>query len=191
MNFEFFFRTILLSVGLAMDACVICMGNGLNNADLSKQKLILMAFVFSFFQAVMPIIGFFIGYAILGIIKDYIPYIALFLLTIIGYKMIIEGIKKEENPTIQTQSIITFPKLILQAIATSIDALSIGITFANYSALLMIISVIFIMLVTLFMCIVGFLLGKKFGKILGSKSEILGGVVLIIIGLEIFVMAVI
>lgn len=190
MNFEFYFRTISLSIGLAMDACVISMGNGLSNKNISKQKVLLMALIFAVFQAIMPIIGFFIGYLILGVIKDYIPYIALFLLTIIGYKMIIEGIRKNEKETEKTKEL-TFFGLIIQAIATSIDALSIGITFAEYSLVMMILSTIFISIITFFMCLLGFFIGKKFGNVLGNKSEILGGVILIIIGLEIFVASVI
>ncbi len=190
MNFEFYFRTICLSIGLAMDASVISMGNGLNGNNMTRKKVFFMAFIFAFFQAIMPVIGFFIGYAILGVIKDYIPYIALFLLTIIGYKMIIEGIKKEDK---EQESIkeITFLSLVIQAVASSIDALSIGITFAEYSLTMMILSTIFISSITFIMCLLGFYLGKKFGKVLGNKSEILGGVILLIIGLEIFVASVI
>lgn len=190
MNVEFFIRTISLAVGLAMDACVISMGNGLSNINISKKKIIIMAFTFALFQAIMPMLGYLIGYAILDYIYSYIPYIALFLLTIVGYKMIIDGIKHSENKEKNTKPF-TFWGLITQAFATSIDALSIGITFASYNILMVIISTIVIALITFFMCLLGVFLGKKFGIILGNKAEILGGIILIIIGLEIFVVSII
>ena len=185
-----------LGVGLAMDACAVSMTNGLNEPQMKFGKAALIAAMFGFFQALMPMIGWICVSLVASSFEKFavwVPYIALVLLVIIGGKMLYDGIKSKDDDK-DTGRVLTFGVLIVQAIATSIDALSTGFSLVDiaggnaitdwWKAL---ISAGIIAVVTFGICIGAVYLGKKFGNKLGNKAQILGGVILIAIGLEIFI----
>lgn len=194
MSFMFYMQSILLGVALAMDACAVSMANGLNEPKMARWKHVLIAVTFGLFQALMPLIGYFVGHAFIEYIEKFIPWIALILLGFLGSKAIISSVKEiketklennqEKEPVLKT---LTIKLLLVQAIATSIDALSVGLTISDYSILEAIICALIIAVVTIIICLVAVQIGKKFGDALGSKAEILGGIILILIGLEIFI----
>ena len=181
-----------LGVGLAMDACAVSMSNGLNEPNMKAGKAILMAAMFGFFQALMPMIGWVCVCLIVEQFAQFakwVPIIALVLLAFIGGKMLYDGIAKKDDGE-KSDRKLTFGVLIVQAIATSIDALSTGFSLVDiagnnvWNALL---SVGIIAVVTFGICVGSVYLGKKFGTKLGNKAQIVGGVILIAIGLEIFI----
>ena len=135
---EFYLKSILLGIGLAMDACAVSMANGMREPKMKINKIILIAFMFGLFQGLIPLIGYFIGHAILSIIEKFIPWIAFVLLLFVGIKMIIETVKGNDDET-NDKALLTFKTLLVQGVATSIDALSVGLTFADYSVSLAII----------------------------------------------------
>ena len=182
----FILRTILLGIGLAMDATCVAMTNGLNYPKLKKNKILLVAFMFGFFQALMPFIGYLLGVSFSEYLTKYTPIIALVLLAILGGKMLLDGIEKKEDCD-DTIEPLNFKLLIIQAFATAIDALSVGIIMVNYTIPELIIALSLIGLITFILSYIGVLIGKKFGNILNNKATILGGVILILIGLEIFI----
>ncbi len=188
MNFLFFLNAILLGVGLAMDAFSVSLANGLNEPNMKKNRQFLIAGTFSFFQIAMPLIGWFCVHTLVEkfkLFQKFIPYIALVLLAYIGGKMLIEGIKNKQGD--DEKPALTLSDLFIQGVATSIDALSVGFTIAELSFPFALIESIIIGIVTLGICLVGLHLGKKFGTKLANKASILGGVILIAIGLEIFI----
>lgn len=187
-NFVFFFNSILLGVGLAMDAFSVSLANGLNEPKMLRKKMCGIAFVFAFFQAVMPLIGWLCVHTVVEQFKNFekfIPYIALALLLYIGGSMILDGIKhkNEEEKDVK----LTFLALIVQGIATSIDALSVGFTISNYDFAQALVCALIIAGVTFLICIGGLLIGRKFGTKLSNKASIFGGAILVLIGLEIFI----
>lgn len=177
-----------LGLGLAMDAFSVSMANGLNEPKMKTGKMCLVAVMFAFFQAIMPMIGWFCVHTLLeffNVIEKFIPWTALALLVFIGGKMLIEGLeKKTADEEIKT---LGFGALIIQGIATSIDALSVGLTISGHNLLEASITALIIAIVTFAVCFSGIIIGKKFGTKLSNKASILGGVILIIIGLEIFI----
>lgn len=188
ISFTFLFNSILLGVGLAMDAFSVSLANGLNEPKMKKRKMCFVAGVFAFFQALMPMIGWICVHTLLGYFKEferYIPWIALALLGFIGGKMLYEGIKGDEDE--EKSHCIGLCGLLVQGIATSIDALSVGFTIADYDCLLAILAAAIIAVVTFIICFIGIIIGQKAGTKLAGKSGILGGAILIIIGLEIFI----
>ena len=191
MNAAFLLQNALLGVGLAMDAFSVSLANGLTEPRMRKVKACQIAFLFAAFQAAMPLIGyclvrFFVEH--FHAFRLYIPYIALILLLWIGGKMLLEGLRpaaKREGET-PLEKKIGIGTLMIQGIATSIDALSVGFTIAEYSWQNALIAAGIIAFVTFVICLGGVWLGKKFGTKLSEKASILGGVILILIGLEIF-----
>ena len=189
MNFlVFYLNSILMGIGLAMDAFSISLTNGLSEPQMQNKRMCLIAGCYAFFQFAMPLIGWICVQTITKFFFDFeplIPWIALFLLLSIGGKMIIETVHgKEENTNTIT---LTVSVIILQGIATSIDALSVGFTIANYGLSMAFIASLIIAVVTFIICMVGLFLGKKIGSKLSKKAGILGGTILIAIGVEIFV----
>lgn len=185
MGIMFFIQSILLGCGLAADASAVSMANGFSEPNMKVRKSIFISFMFGLFQGLMPLIGYFVGHAVLEYIEHLIPWIALVLLVFIGGKMLIEGIKaKDSEEEVKKLTLLT---IFIQAIATSIDALSVGFTIANYSIQEALITTGLIAIVTMGFCVLATYLGKKFGTKLGHKAEIIGGVILIIIGINIFV----
>lgn len=178
--------SIMLGVGLAMDAFSVSLANGLNEPYMKKKRMIGMASVFAFFQFIMPVLGWICVHTILCYFKAFekaIPLIALILLGYIGVKMLIDGIKNKEEGE-KTQ--VGICALLVQGVATSIDALSVGFTISEYSAWLAFLCSIIIAIVTFGICLIGVAIGKKFGTKLAGKASILGGCILLFIGLEIF-----
>lgn len=184
----FFFNSILLGVGLAMDAFSVSLANGLSEPDMKKKRMCGIAGVFAFFQALMPMIGWVCVHTILQYLKLFekcIPWIALALLLYIGGKMLIEGLKNQESESEKPSVGLT--ALLIQGIATSIDALSVGFTIAEYGFIMALVCALIIAVVTFFICLAGLIIGKKFGTRFSNSASILGGVILIMIGLEIFI----
>ena len=186
-NFMFFFNSCLLGVGLAMDAFSVSLANGLNEPTMKKSRMSLIAGTFAFFQFLMPLIGwlcvttvteYFVAF------EKFIPWLAFALLGFIGGKMLYDGIKCKGCECEET-SAVGFFALIVQGIATSIDALSVGFTIANHDFIHALVSCIIIAVVTFGICIGGVFIGKRFGTKLTGKANIFGGVILILIGIEI------
>ncbi len=189
LGFVFFFDSILLGIGLAMDAFSVSLANGLNEPKMKLRKISAIAFIFALFQAVMPLIGWFCVHTVaeyFALFEKLIPFIAFGLLLFVGGKMLIESIKGECDCE-QGCKCLGLSALLLQAVATSIDALSVGFTIANYSFLKALLCVILISAVTFVICFMGVLIGRKFGTKLSRFAGILGGAILIFIGTEILV----
>lgn len=185
-DFVFFLNSALFGVSLAMDAFSVSIANGLHDKCMKRGKAFLIASVFAIFQALMPIIGWVCVHYLVELfteLQKFIPYIALVLLLFIGIKMIMDGVKKKD--TEECAHTLTFVALLVQAIATSIDALSVGLTMAQYDWLSALVSVVIIAIVTFGICLGGVYVGRKFGERF-KWSGILGGVILILIGIEIF-----
>lgn len=187
-SFVFFFNSILLGVGLAMDAFSVSLANGLNEPCMRTRKMFGVAGIFGLFQGLMPMIGWICIHTIVQYFTAFermIPWIALILLCWIGGKMLLEGIRDpvscEEKPSVGISA------LLVQGVATSIDALSVGFTIAEYNWLMALVSAVIIMAVTFVICLAGLYIGKKAGTKLAGKAGIFGGIILILIGLEIFI----
>lgn len=199
---------LMLGVGLAMDAFAVSMTNGLNEPQMRNCKATFIAFMFALFQFAMPLIGWVCVTLVAERFAKFaasVPYIALVLLLIIGGKMLIEGVKHyresklpvaedADGGNVEKRSSaakpLTFVALLTQAVATSIDALSTGFTLSDIAGNVWwqaLIAVGLIGVVTFGISIAGVFIGKKFGDKLGSRAEIVGGVILICIGLEIFI----
>ncbi len=186
-NLLFFFNSALLGVGLAMDAFSVSMANGLNEPDMKRGKMTQVAGVFAFFQALMPMIGWICVHTVLQYFQafeKFIPWIALILLLYIGGKMLLDGIKNKEEEA--EAAGVGLSALFVQGVATSIDALSVGFTIADYGFMSAFVCALIIAAVTFVICSAGLMIGKKFGTKLSNKATILGGVILIFIGIEIF-----
>ncbi len=190
MNWDimFFLNSILFGAGLAMDAFSVSLANGLHEPHMKKRKLCGIAATFSFFQFLMPMIGWRCVCTILRQFPSFsrwIPWIALILLGFIGGKMLYEGIRGEDSDSEAPR--VGFWALMVQGIATSIDALSVGLDIGTYDGIHALVCCLLIALVTFFLCVLGLLLGKRVGMKLSGKASILGGVILIVIGLSIFI----
>lgn len=196
-SFVFLVTNFLLGVGLAMDAFSVSIANALNEPFMKKGKMIGVAGTYAIFQFAMPMIGWICVHTVaekFTSFQKFIPWIALILLLYIGGKMIVECIKEsrkagsgEESSSEKTAAVLSFGTLMVQGIATSIDALSVGFTIAEYNVLTALVAGLIIAVVTFVICMVGLLIGKKVGEKLAGKAEILGGIILIGIGIEIFV----
>ncbi len=229
-------NSVLLGVGLAMDAFSVSIVNGLNEPEMKPARMSIIAGCYALFQFAMPMIGWFLVHSLIGVFKGiepFIPWIALILLILIGGKMIVESLRdireskkakmakmakkgtksmsekaqvtpqpqmtsqpqenelseaEEESEIIKTaKGKVTFAVLLLQGVATSIDALSVGLTIAEYNAVTALLSALIIAAVTFLICMVGLKIGKLVGNKLGVYAGILGGTILIGIGTEIFI----
>ena len=178
--------SFFLGLGLAMDAAAVSMANGLEQKDMNISKVLIVSLLFGVFQGAMPLLGYFVGAAVLTKIEWIIPWVALILLLFIGGKMIYDGTRHDCGCNNEIKPL-TITTILLQALATSIDALSVGFTISNYSILEAIVSAIMICIVTFIICIGATYIGKKFGCKLGKQAVIFGGTILILIGLEIFI----
>ncbi len=186
-SFVFFLNSALLGVGLAMDAFSVSLANGLHDPHMSRRRGAIIAGTFGVFQAVMPMTGWLCVHTIVELFsafERFVPWIALALLGYIGGKMLMEGIKGEET---EETAELSAGALFMQGVATSIDALSVGFTISEYGWLMALVCSLIVATVTFFICEAGLSLGKKFGTKLSGKASILGGVILIGIGLEIFI----
>ena len=172
----------------SQDRFPVSLANGLNEAGMKKSKMFCIAGVFALFQALMPMLGWICVHTVLQYFKvfeNFIPWIALVLLAFIGGKMLFEGIRNDSDNEENTSVGIT--ALLVQAIATSIDALSVGFTIAEYNAVMATVCAAIIAVVTFFICMAGLAIGKKVGTKFSNKAAILCVSILILIGLEIFI----
>lgn len=192
----FFLNSILLGVGLAMDAFSVSLTNGLNEQKMKFGRISFIAGCYAFFQFAMPMVGWVCVHTVVTYFTKFemfIPWVALVLLLFIGGKMLLESIrdiiaeKRGETKEEEKVKTLSFGVLILQGIATSIDALSVGFTIADYGLVKALVCGLIIAIVTFGICVAGLLIGKKVGTKLGNKAGILGGIILIGIGIEIFV----
>ena len=190
-SFMFFLNSILLGVGLAMDAFTVSLANGLNEPQMKGIRMNLIAGTYSFFQFAMPMIGWICVHTIVEYFKSFerfVPWIALALLLYIGGEMLVNGIRKKESSEAgESTTRLGFGRLMVQGVATSIDALSVGFTIEQYQFPLALVASLIIAFVTHFICLGGLVIGKKAGLKLAEKASILGGLILIGIGIEIFV----
>ena len=187
INLGFLLNSVLLGVGLAMDAFSVSLANGLNEPEMKKPRICLIAGTFGFFQIAMPLIGWVCVHTIVqyfSAFQKFIPWIALILLLYIGGKMLMEGLRNKEEAE---KPAVGMGGLILQGVATSIDALSVGFTIAEDPFPAALLSALIIGVVTFAICVGGLCIGRKFGTRLAGKASILGGCILIAIGIEIFV----
>lgn len=190
----FLVNSILLGIGLAMDAFSVSLANGLNNPKMKRTVMMYMAATFAIFQFAMPLIGWVCVHTVAIVFtafQAFIPYIALVLLAFIGGKMLKEGIHQvrcdKDHASEKAIKEVTFGALMVQGVATSIDALSVGFTIADYSLVKALGACLVIGAVTFVICLVGILIGRKFGTKLSGWASVLGGIILIGIGLEIFI----
>lgn len=191
-SFIFFLNSICLGIGLAMDAFSVSLANGLSEPCMRKTRMCIIAGTFAFFQALMPMLGWICVHTIVKYFEafqSFIPWIALLLLLFIGGKMLLDGLKKDGSE--EVCSTIGPAALLMQGIATSIDALSVGFTIADYGFVMALVCSLIIAAVTFAICMGGLLVGRKFGTKLSDKASIIGGIVLIFIGIEIFVTGII
>ena len=188
LNMLFVLNSALLGTGLAMDAFSVSLANGLRESFMSRKRMCTIAGVFSLFQWAMPMIGWICVHTLVSFFTEFekaVPWIALVLLLFIGGKMILEGIVSKDAD--KPQSGTGAATILVQGVATSIDALSVGFTIAEYGLLMAFTASVIIGAVTFVICFAGLVLGKRFGTKLAGKASILGGVILIGIGIEIFV----
>lgn len=182
----FFIQTLLISIGLSMDAFAVSICKGLGMSKLNKKQMLIIALYFGGFQALMPYIGWAVGARFSSYISQYAHWIAFILLAIIGGKMIHEALTESEDcedDGIKDKKL-SHKELLLLAIATSIDALAVGISFAFLNVPI-IPSIIIIGLTTFAISLVGVIIGNIFGSKYKNKAEFVGGLILVIIGLKI------
>ena len=184
----FFANSILLGVGLAMDAFSVSVANGLNEPHMRGGRMAVIAGTFAFFQCFMPLVGWVCVHTIVQMFQAFekaIPWIALVLLLFIGGKMIWEAVHGGED---DEQAVgVVVAALLMQGVATSIDALSVGFTIAAYNALQAVVCALLIAVTTFFICLAGLQIGKTVGNKFSNKATIFGGCILIFIGIEIWV----
>ena len=198
MSTELLITSVLLGVGLAMDAFSVSVANGLADSGMNKGRMFSIAGTFAGFQFMMPMAGWLLVTEAARLFKWFsplIPWIALVLLLIIGGGLLKDGIEelreskagssKEAAPSDAAK--LTFGALMMQGVATSIDALSVGFTTAHYNTFQALLSSLIIGAVTLVICLAGLRIGRRLGELLAGRASILGGLILIGIGLEIWI----
>ncbi len=182
-----YFELLLLAVGLSADAFAVSVTNGMCMKNVKFGWTLAIGLTFGLFQGAMPVIGYALGSRFTKHITAYDHYIALVLLCFIGGKMIFEALKKKDENCCNIKSTkLTFGALMLQGVATSIDALAVGVSFAAMNVHI-VSAAAFICCVTFVLSIIAVMFGKKFGTLLNNKAEIIGGMILISIGVKIFV----
>ncbi len=219
INLILIINSLLLGVGLAMDAFSVSIVNGLKEPKMKPARMSLIAGCYALFQFAMPMIGWFLVHSLIGVFKGiepFVPWVALLLLLFIGGKMLIESIRdiresrkrkgskdcKDSNDPgygpdsddgfntgygSDSKAKISVAVLFVQGLATSIDALSVGFTIAEYTTFTALLSSLIIAAITFMICMVGLKIGKLVGNRLGVYAGLLGGTILIGIGIEIFV----
>ena len=178
----FIVKSLLLEIGLAMDAVAVSMANGLQNPKMKEERKMSISFAFGFFQFFMPVLGYFLLRTFTDfapLLIQYISPISTLILSYIGLRMLLCGVKKQKNKEGEETS----GNLLFQAVGTSVDALSLGFTFSLYSIPKVCISSLIIGIVTFILSYAAILVGKKFGTIYAGKADILGGIVLILVAI--------
>ena len=215
MNLIFIIASILLGVGLAVDAFAISIANGISKPDAKCRYVMKVTAVYAFFQFAMPMIGWVMVHEAvkaLGAFNKLVPWISLALLTFLGGRMILEGVrcgksradvcsdsgmvkvsdtevcsKAAVSKASETQPAeLTGMTLFMQGVATSIDALSTGFTISSYGVKAALVCSVIIAAVTWIMCFIGMRIGTKVGELFSAHATIVGGVILVIIGIEVF-----
>ncbi len=178
----------LIAVGLAMDAFAVSVSNGIAVCDFRKRHALKVGVYFGFFQFIMPVIGYLLGTSVKAYIEAVDHWIAFILLIVIGGNMVLESFHKEEDIVCSktARDVLTVKKLVVQAVATSIDALAVGISFAILDINILYAASI-IGIVALFISFAGGNLGKSIGSVLKERAEFLGGAILIVIGIKILI----
>ena len=181
---SFIIEIFLIGVGLAMDAFAVSICKGLTMQKVKKKDVLIIGLFFGGFQALMPLIGWLLVKGFESYITSFDHWIAFILLAIIGRKMLIDGLKGDDNSCGCDEFRLDFKELLMLAIATSIDALAIGVTFAflNYP---IVECIAMIGIVTFIISCIGVYIGHIFGSKYEHKAEIAGGIILIVIGLKI------
>lgn len=188
---EWILTALGLGLGLAMDACAVSTTDGLSEPNMKWKKILLISGMFGIFQGMMPTIGYLavtvfsliLGEGFTKIFTYFVPYLALIILCYLGIKLIIDNVKKKENE--ETKKI-TFAVIIIQAVATSIDALSVGVVLSDLDMFQAMMSFLIIGILTFAICVLAVNIGKKFGTVFSAKAGLIGGAILIFIGFEIF-----
>lgn len=177
---------LLIGVVLSMDAFAVSMCRGLAMHKINYKHTLIIAFTFGAFQAAMPLIGWALGTQFESLITNVDHWVAFGLLALIGGKMIFDAlIDKKEDTTEKDDEKLNIKQLLLMAVATSIDALAMGITFAIVDGISIWWSVAIIGVVTFVLCFVGVIIGHKFGNKFERQATLIGGIVLILIGIKI------
>ncbi len=178
------FEIILIGIGLAMDAFAASICKGLSMKKLNIKHMLVIALYFGGFQAIMPLIGWVLGSQFQRYIVSFDHWIAFALLAFLGTKTIVDTIKDKDEDSEKIESVLNHKELFLLAIATSIDALAVGVTMAflnvNLASAVSIIGI-----VTFCICVFGVLVGNMFGSTFKKKASFAGGVILILIGFKI------
>ena len=190
LNFAFFATNILLGLGLAMDAFTVSLADGLAEPCMRRTKGLLVAGVFATFQGLMPLLGWTCVHFVMewfSGLHALIPWISLVLLSVIGGKMLFDGLKHGAEDDCPCSRRLAFAAVLVQGVATSIDALSVGFTIAEYTFLPAVVAALLIAAVTFPVCLLGLVLGAHFGTRFSNRAEVLGGILLILIGIEIFI----
>ena len=182
-----YLEIFLTGIALAMDAFAVSICKGIKMPKLRKSLIVIIAVFFGGFQMLMPLIGWLLGSQFVHYISKFDHWIAFALLAFIGVKMAIESFKHDEEDCCKCDSKLDLKELVVLAIATSIDALAVGITFALYPDINILPSISIIGIVTFVICAGGVVIGHKFGAKFKSKAELLGGIVLVIIGLKLLI----
>ena len=188
-TFGFVFNSVLLGVGLAMDAFSVSLANGLHEPRMGRGRMCGIAGVFAFFQALMPMLGWVCVHTVVEHFRSFerlIPWSALALLVFIGGKMLWEGLHDSGDEEAESAGVGP-GALLVQGVATSIDALSVGFTIAEYAFFQALASALIIAAVTFVICMGGLVIGRKAGTALSGRAGVLGGFILIFIGVEIFI----
>ncbi len=194
-SFLFFINGCVLGLGLSMDSFSRSVANALHETDMKKGRMCLLAGIFAFFQFIMPLLGWICIHTIIEHFTNFqkfIPYIAFVVLSFIGIKMIIETIQNRKKKEAESEDEADTKKqklsiIVLQGISTSIDALSVGFTISTYTLPFALAASFIIFLVTFIICLTGLKVGKVAGKKLSDKAEIFGGIILILLGIEILI----
>ncbi|MFI3325084.1 MAG: manganese efflux pump MntP family protein [Clostridia bacterium] len=175
---------ILIAIGLSMDAFAVAMCRGLSMRKFNLKLTLQISFCFGFFQSLMPFLGYLIGNQFEKYINAYAHYVAFVLLAFIGIKMFVESFKKDDENVSENLNLLA---LIIMGIATSIDALAVGVSFAVLQNIKIIHSVILIGSITFILSIIAVIVGMKFGSKFKNKGEAVGGIILFGIGLKILI----
>lgn len=190
MTFLFFLNSVLLGIALAVDAFSVSIVNGLGEPKMSLARTSAIAGVYAAFQFVMPLVGWMCVHTILmifSLFQKFIPAIAFVLLVYIGAKMIVEAAKRKDGEPNSEECVLSATTLLLQGVATSIDALSVGFAIAEYDFFAAFVSALIIAAVTFSLCFCGLKIGKKIGEHFSARAQVFGGSILILIGIEILV----
>ena len=178
-------EALVLGVALAMDAMAVTLSNSLCEPDMPTSKKLAMPVLFALFQMAMPIAGFFGGTLVAPLIEAYAGIVSLVIRGFVGGKMIWEAVQELREPEQCPTTHLTYPTIFFEAIATSIDAFIVGVTLAAAGANIVLYGAA-IGITTLVCCLAVLALGRRLGAHFGPRAEVVGGIVLIIIGLRAF-----